>query len=99
MVKYDPSVISEYANSLYKMANVIVFAGLTLCGLFGVVIGSATSNPGLILVFAFLGGAFGYAIGKIVGLGLQVLAQLVLCQLKIEENTRPKSEAAFDQAS
>jgi F0F1-type ATP synthase assembly protein I len=93
MVKYDASIIQQFADRLYKRASSIV-ASLTVIGiLFGFGIGYALDYAydlgtiGLI-VGAALGAIIGFAIGQERAFVLKLQAQVALCQVQIEQNTR-----------
>ena len=102
MVRYDPSVIQKYAARLYKRANSIIFvcvivglAGGTIGGL--ALVGSSRfggnalggiDNRVVIAVVALVGGLIGYVIGTERAFWYKLQAQLALCQVAIESNTR-----------
>jgi hypothetical protein len=95
MPQYDPTVIHTHAKRLYETANLIViaYAGLGLLVGLSVGYGYATMvrSPdsgmaaGIVgLVFA----AIGFLLGQTRAFALRLAAQLALCQLQIEANTR-----------
>jgi hypothetical protein len=102
MVSYDPAVIQSFAERLYKKARqviatwtllgVIVGAviGFVMGGLIGTAIKSASGQPIVIAtgVGAVLLGLFGYSVGVERAFHLKLKAQLALCQLMTEANTR-----------
>ncbi len=92
MTTYDPNIIRMYAEKLYSRAFFIVLFG-TLMG------ASCGAIPGLPMVkisqsFSFvwlgmgIGGFVGFVISSYIAFGLKLKAQLALCQVQIEENTR-----------
>lgn len=97
--QYDPDIINRYANWLYDRATTIV----VIHALVGAAIGA---GPGLLLlarlfgsadVFSALiggiiGGAIGYWIGSQKAYWLKLQAQVALCQVQIEYNTRALRE-------
>ena len=101
-VQYDPNVIRDFASRLYARAELLVFLRATSFGLVGAVIGSAIAydewrRAELWLVWSVLGGLLGFAplsaagwyFGSRSAMSLKLRAQLALCQVRIEENTRP----------
>jgi len=90
-VKYDPVVIQEFANSLYARARNI----LVVCVLVAGITGAAASVPVAhgsnsiigVLVFA-LCVLVGVSIGRELGFKYKLAAQLALCQVQTEVNTR-----------
>jgi hypothetical protein len=97
-VEYDSRVIIEFAGRLYSQAKNIVVtytvAGVVIFGAVGALVAAATENTeeGLIAAatLAFIGGAIGYTRGQERGFTLKLQAQTALCQLQIEQNTRPR---------
>ena len=91
---YDPHVIQEMAGRLYAQAARLVFLGVFLGGLVGltagITIALSVSLPLLVGAFvgALLGGALGAAAMEQRALALKFQAQLALCQVQIEMNTR-----------
>jgi hypothetical protein len=94
-VQYDEGILYSYAQGLYDRARLLVFYG----AFSGFVIGFG----GLAIILHFNGGqdflpgalAFGAALGVVGGLighsrgfKYRLQAQLVLCQMQIEKNTR-----------
>ena len=97
MVEYDPNVIRQFANALYKRANTIVAVYLIIGIIIGFTIGSlvGAANKNItslgLLIGVFAGGSIGYVIGQDKAFFLRLQAQLVLCQVQIEMNTRSSS--------
>ena len=92
-VQYDAAVIRRFANWLYFLA--IIFT--VVYTIIGIAIGAVLFSisrvaPGDSASGAFVGALLGAAIGCLMGLmkafGLRLQAQLALCQVTIEENTR-----------
>jgi ribosomal protein L40E len=88
-IKYEPQIIENFAVSLYRAAKIILIL-FTLIGILGGGVGAYV-----------LGGEIVWAIGGAVLLGLvlfgiawqiafrlKLRAQLALCQVQIEENSR-----------
>ena len=112
MVRYDPAVIQSFADSLYNKARQVivtwtllgVLLGGALAG-FGTssLLGSASDTAGMPILFgtlfgAFLVGALGYKIGVERAFHLKLKAQLALCQLMTEANTRQAGGAGRQPA-
>ena len=93
MANYDPQVIQKFADKLYSQANTAVFLstiiGVLIGGAVGYSAGVNSPNGG---TFAMVGAVVTGLLGLVVGLQrsftLRVQAQIALCQMKIEENTR-----------
>jgi len=94
MVAYDPDIIQQMADGLYKQAKGIE----TRYALLGVIIGGVGGFAGaatvgfdvpLILAVggAVVGGLMGYSIAKPKAFLLRLQAQQALCQVRIEANT------------
>ncbi|WP_394790347.1 hypothetical protein [Rhodoferax sp.] len=93
-VEYDPAIINKFAGNLYARAGRIVAAfvfiglvvgvigGASLSAYMGIDRGSATG------LGAIVGGLFGYSIGSGIAFKLRLQAQIALCQVAIEKNTR-----------
>jgi len=105
MRKYDPTVLGNYADDLYRLAFWVVLRYTTLGILLGVFIGylptivwyvlNRNDRPPtsvLTLVFcAVLGALIFGAIGSGKAFKYKLEAQTVLCQMQIENNTRAAS--------
>jgi hypothetical protein len=103
---YDPRVIEQFAENLYRKASAFVVGsvviGIALGAAFGAVpltsLGAAWPIPS---VFGFatllLGGLFGGVIGYVVGdtrsFGYRLQAQAALCQLQQERSLSALAEA------
>ena len=101
MVRYDPEIIQKFAEKLYAQANRIIFVYTALGALAGAVAGLAISQnfdqqTQLVAVLAVAGllGLIGFVIGSERAFRLKLEAQLALCQMRIEWNTRPRTAAA-----
>jgi hypothetical protein len=94
-VHYDPSIITKHAQALYNRASGIIFLGGLLAFLAGAAMGGATQGGGFIVL---MGGLVGALIGVVIGRGrafsLQLQAQVALCQVATEANTRRAADAA-----
>ncbi len=91
MVRYDSSVIVQFVQSLYDQANsmLIIFtiSGVVIGGGGGSLISTEAAVIGAVVV-----GFIGYMIGQTRAFQLKLQAQLALCQLAFEENTRKLAE-------
>lgn len=93
IVRYDEAVLSEFARRLYRRAlSIIVWCtilGLLAGGTLGGALAEATkSGGGIVALVVLVGGLIGYAIGSERAFMLRLQAQVVLCQVQIERNTR-----------
>jgi hypothetical protein len=92
---YQPAVIYEYAQKLYDQAQSVITVSVIACivmfGSLGLFIGNAANNGILIfgLAGAVIGGVIGYTRAAAKAAELRLQAQLALCQVQIEQNTRP----------
>jgi hypothetical protein len=102
MAKYNPQVLETFASKLYQRANSIIAVSIMLGGAAGSVGGwlleqnVRTSIPEGVIIAAcaaFLG-VVGFVLGSAKAFMLKVQAQLALCQLQIEVNTRRSDRAA-----
>lgn len=91
-MQYDAKVIVEFADKLYAKAKSIV-AAYTLFGFLLGCLGGAAINQtgGLGAVAALILGVIGYAMGTDKAFQLRLQAQTALCQVQIEQNTRPRT--------
>lgn len=100
LIAYDPQIIQDFAKRLYRQAATIIVAYVIGGILLGAIIGSilvALPRGGHIetstgeIFGIILGGAFGYIGGAEKAFRLKLEAQLALCQVQIESNTKPNS--------
>ncbi|MBN8468503.1 hypothetical protein JYJ95_18465 [Corallococcus exiguus] len=98
-VHYDPSIITKHAQALYDRAAGIIFAWGFMAFIVGVVVTKAMNAQGL---FVLIGGLVAALIGVMFGRGrafaLQLQAQVALCQVATEANTRRAAEAVLAAA-
>ena len=99
MVNYDPTIIHQHASRLYSRADsLVILYGLMFAffGLIGSVMFVKVVDVGGIglagaainaLIFALIGAAFGRARG----FELRLQAQIALCQVQIELNSRVRA--------
>ena len=101
--RYNPAVLIQYADDLNERADTIVLFSTIAWGaggFFGAFLGfpalfGYSGNPLLpaVVMAGFLG-IVGYARGEKAAFTLRLQAQTVLCQLRIEENTRGAERGA-----
>jgi hypothetical protein len=97
---YDPKVIEQFAEKLYRKASAFVAGsiviGASLGAAFGAVpltsLGAAWPIPSYLgfatlLLGGLVGGLIGYVIGDTRSFGYRLQAQSALCQLQSERNT------------
>jgi hypothetical protein len=98
--EYDPRVIEQFAENLYRKASAFVAGsvaiGAALGAAFGAVpltsLGAEWPVPSVfgfatLLIGVIFGGAIGYVIGDTRSFGYRLQAQSALCQLQTERNT------------
>jgi hypothetical protein len=95
MAAYDPSVIVTFADSLYAQAATILGAYTLMGALVGAGVGAAVgsvipdiSSVVLGLVGAVFVGAVAWELRRQKAAALRLQAQVALCQVQIEANTR-----------
>ena len=109
---YDPRVIEQYAENLYRKASSFVggsvVVGAALGAAFGAVpltsLGDSWPVPP---IFGFatllIGGVFGAVIGYVIGdtrsFGYRLQAQSALCQLQLERNMALLARAVATRAA
>ena len=90
-IRYDPRLIQEFAQCLYRRAAVIMFVYALLgAGIIYFVFTTYTNDGKYAVPGAIIGGLVGFLIGSREAFSLRLQAQLALCQAQIEENTRAK---------
>ena len=95
MVEYDPQVIQDYADGLYKQSKSITTCYFFI-GIFAAIIIFSKISEILMGEFDFLIVAIGVFIGGVMGLfagknrsmEMQLEAQQALCQVQIQKNTK-----------
>ncbi len=103
---YDPEVLQKFAQGLYSRARNIVIVyvavgivigipvGMFVAGFLGQALGLPRFDVILTLASAAIGALIVGILGGMIGQGrafiLKIHAQTALCQVAIEENTRPR---------
>ena len=87
-MEYDPKVIVEFASRLYARANSVIATYTILGVLVGAGAGSALGHGAGALIGAVIVGSIGYSMGSEKAFQYKLQAQMALCQVKIEANTR-----------
>jgi F0F1-type ATP synthase assembly protein I len=94
MAAYDPSVILAFADKLYQQAagveGAYTMAGVLVGALIGAVLGGSFAGSSLMgaIIAAVILGAIAWQIGRQKAAALRLQAQVALCQVQIEANTR-----------
>jgi hypothetical protein len=89
MIGYDAGIIRSFAQKLYDRASAIVAAYTLIALVIGGVVGEVVFGNGAALALAAIFAIVGYIIGSQRAFMLKLQAQIALCQVAIEENTRP----------
>lgn len=92
-VQYDANIIKTFATKLYLQAQSTVRIVTAAAAFVGLLVGGALGSAadiGIIAgpVCAILAGLIGYWFGLQLAFKLKLQAQIALCQVQIEENTR-----------
>ena len=98
MAQYDPQVLQKYADKMYASATLILIVAALAGAGFGALMGRSLadvllptqgqSTTGPTLVGLVIGLLLGVLVGIVASFWYKLRAQLVLCQLQIEINTR-----------
>ncbi|MEA2342460.1 MAG: hypothetical protein QOF63_629 [Thermoanaerobaculia bacterium] len=93
MAAYDPSVILTFADKLYEQAagmeGAYTMGGVVIGGAIGAVLGGVAGSTLMGgIIAAIVGGAIAWQIGRQKAAALRLQAQVALCQVQIEANTR-----------
>lgn len=106
MVKYDAQVIVQFAADLYSQARSIpvTYAALGVLAGFGAgaaAFGTAIDGGGLIggALGALLLGVVAFKLGQQKAFALKLQAQVALCQVQIETNTRGRVSGIPEQSA
>lgn len=98
VVTYDAQIIVVFAESLYRQASTIVATytvlGVLAGGFGGAVLATAIHSDSRLIgvgIGALVVGIVGYSIGQQKAFGLRLQAQVALCQVQIEANTRAEA--------
>ncbi|NJK31272.1 MAG: hypothetical protein HC927_02015 [Deltaproteobacteria bacterium] len=108
MSSYNPSIIQQHAQRLYGQATTIT-AVYTILGVFGGALSGVLAKPflgrgdpasdfSILLVAMVACGLVGFFVGNLRGFDLRLQAQVALCQLQIEINTRQTAQAVHASA-
>ena len=96
-IEYNPEIIQEFAKRLYRQANGVIISytivGLLIGLLVGFVFmaltrGRATEIPIVFSISCFVFSLIGFLRGREKAMWLKLKAQLALCQIEIEKNTK-----------
>jgi outer membrane lipoprotein SlyB len=99
-IEYDAEIIKTFATRLYIKAQQLVRTATVAGVFFGLIFGGgagASVDLGLLGAFVLgaIGGVVGYLVGQAWAFNLRLQAQVALCQVQIEANTR--AAAVFAQ--
>jgi len=90
MIEYDARIIYQFADALYRQARSIVLTYTLIGFLLGGVGGFVVAAEFAAIAGALILGLLGYVVGQQRAFQLKLQAQIALCQVRIEENTRPR---------
>ena len=88
MVTYDAKLLREYADRLHRSASQTLVMYSLAGTVTGASVGLVSHDLEQTVVAAILVGILGYLMGKGKASRAKLEAQLALCQVQIEENTR-----------
>ncbi len=95
MVDYDPKIIQNYADGLYKQAQSVATCYFFIGIFTSIIVFSKISDilKGefdflIVAIGVFIGGVIGLFAGKNRSFEMKMEAQQALCQIKIQENTK-----------
>lgn len=107
MISYDPKVINDFADALYNKADRIVRGMMLRYGFIGFVVGLIVGlyignklSPGIVLplvsatAFTIISSYIGKKAGEEKAFTIRLEAQVALCQVEIEKNSRGHKEKA-----
>lgn len=106
-IAFDPRVIQEFADRLYAQADSIIAQSTALATLMGAAVGYMISvishepaQAGISTIScAGIAGIMGYLRGREKAFKLRLDAQLALCEIYTERNTRAVASAATTRGS
>jgi hypothetical protein len=94
VVKYDRTVIQQFAERLYAQARTVIVVWTILGAIGGLIAGAAVADAldsqqtlAFVGVGALLVALVGFKFGQGRAFALRLQAQMALCQTQIEENT------------
>ena len=95
MSNYDPSLLRSLADTLNAQARTAVAVGIIGGAITGGLFGFAASlifmtSHSYLVPGAIVGAILGIFAGRRKAQALRLQAQMALCQIQIEENTRPE---------
>jgi hypothetical protein len=109
---YDPQVIEQFAEKLYRKASSFVAGSVVIGAALGAAFGSAPLTSlgaawpipsylgfATLLLGGLVGALIGYVIGDTRSFGYRLQAQSALCQLQSERNTAIVARAISARAS
>ncbi len=98
--RFDPSVIEQYAEQLYRKADSVRVGSAVVGAILGVAFGAAPLSPvgeflpvpsafgvATVLLGGLVGGFIGYVVGDGRAFRIRLQAQMVLFQVQLERNT------------
>jgi hypothetical protein len=97
---YDPTLLNDLANKLQTGTKRVVLIFTVMGALMGAAVGSyiymatTTESKLQVALWTVMLAVFGWVVGRERAFTMSVRAQEILCQLRIEENTRAKAAGA-----
>jgi hypothetical protein len=88
MINYDGELLHQYAERLHRTAAGTVLMYVAGGLMTGTSIGLVSRDLRTTAIAALLVGVIGYIVGRARAFQLKLEAQLALCQVQIEKNTR-----------
>src|SRR5919202_1320943 len=105
-VRYDASIIEQFARNLYRKAELVTTGSIVAGGVIGAAFGavpltslgeswpiSRTFGFATFMLGGLVGAAGGYVIGDARAFGYRLHAQVAICQIQIERTTSETARA------
>jgi hypothetical protein len=88
MAEYDPNIIRQFADEMYRRADSILGMYVVIGALIGLIAGWMLGGILGAMIGGGIAGWIGYTMGTQKAFALKLEAQVALCQVAIAENTQ-----------